>query len=267
MTISSDLDLLLLAADIADRESMRTWRSDDLVVEIKPDGSPVSATDRLIERRLRELLAEHRPHDRVLGEEEGDHPGTEPGDGAAGARRWVIDPIDGTGGFVAGTRAWSTLIALEVDGEAVAGMVSMPAIDRRWWGTVADGAFTDGSRSAAPRAIRPSTESSPERMRWASGPSIDQLDPVERAQLADLQQRGVYVPPSEWTTYPALMVAEGTLDASVHFGQHWDHAALAGVVIAAGGRVAYEDPATAGQRFAATYSNGVIALRAEPPGH
>ncbi len=46
-----------------------------------------------------------------------------------------------------------------------------------------------------------------------------------------------------------------------------DHAALAGVVIAAGGRVAYEDPPTAGQRFAATYTNGVIALRAEPPGH
>jgi histidinol-phosphatase len=265
MTISSDLDLLLLAADIADRESMRIWRTDDLVVEIKPDGSPVTPTDRLIERRLRELLTEHRPHDRVLGEEEGDRPGADPAEAAAGARRWVIDPIDGTGGFVAGTRAWSTLVALEVDGDAVAGMVTMPAIGRRWWGTVADGAFTDGSPAAMPRVIRPSGESSPERMRWASGPAIDELDPVERAQLGNLERHGVYVPPVDWTTYPALMVAEGTLDASVHFGQHWDHAALAGVVIAAGGKVAYEEPATAGERFAATYTNGVIAVRADPP--
>ena len=63
----------MMAADIADRESMATWRTDDLEVEIKPDGSPVSATDKLIERLLRELARRtHRPHDRILGEEQGD---------------------------------------------------------------------------------------------------------------------------------------------------------------------------------------------------
>ncbi len=72
MTAPTDLELLVLAADIADRESMRTWRSGDLDVEMKADGSPVSATDKLIERLLRELLAEHRPDDRIIGEEEGD---------------------------------------------------------------------------------------------------------------------------------------------------------------------------------------------------
>ena len=107
MTDPSDLDLLLLAADIADRESMRTWRSDDLDVEVKPDGSPVSATDKLIERLLRELLAEHRPHDRILGEEEGAT--------GSGRRCWVLDPIDGTRSFICGTPTWMTLVALEFE--------------------------------------------------------------------------------------------------------------------------------------------------------
>ena len=133
MSDLSDLDLLLAAADLADRESMRTWRSDDLAVEIKPDGSPVSATDKLIERMLRELLAEHRPDDRVLGEEEGDT--------GSGDRCWVLDPIDGTSSFVAGRRAWGSLIALEIGGAPAAGMVTMPALGRRWWGTIDGGAF------------------------------------------------------------------------------------------------------------------------------
>ncbi len=75
MSDISDLDILTMAADIADRESMATWRSDDLEFETKPDGSPVSVTDKLIERLLRELLAEHRPGDRIIGEEEGETAG------------------------------------------------------------------------------------------------------------------------------------------------------------------------------------------------
>ena len=263
MTGLSDLEILLHAADIAERESMRTWRSDELEVEIKPDGSPVSTTDRLIEEFLRSLLAEHRPHDRVLGEEQGDQQGEEQG---SGTRRWVIDPIDGTSSFVAGRREWGSLIGLEIDGVAVAGMVTMPAIGRRWWGTVADGAFTTDEPSATPRPIRSSVDPSPTPMRWACGPSIEQLDPVERRQLRPLEDRGVYVPSSEWTTYPPLMVAEGTLDASVHFGHRWDHAALAGVVVAAGGRVIDEHPRAAGHRYAATYTSGSIDVRADGPG-
>lgn len=246
MTTPSDLDLALLAADIADRESMRTWRSDDLVVEIKGDGSPVSETDRLIERRLRELLAEHRPDDRVLGEEEGES--------GSGARCWVLDPIDGTGAYVTGRRAWGTLIALEVDGHAAAGVVTMPAFGRRWWGTIEGGAWTIDDPSAPPRAIHVSTTTG--AMRWATGPDVDELTPAERGQLTTLAGRGTAVGQHEWTTYPALMVAEGSLDLAVHFGQHWDHAALAAVVVAAGGEVSSQPPPRDGDRFAATFTNG-----------
>ncbi len=75
-------------------------------------------------------------------------------------------------------------------------------------------------------------------------------------RLAHLEGRGHYVPMDEWTTYPALMVADGSLDLAVHFGMHWDHAALAAVVVAAGGRVTYDDPPADGGRFAATFTNG-----------
>ncbi len=246
MATPTDLELLALAADVADRESMRAWRSDDLDVEIKSDGSPVSATDRLIERLLRELLAEHRPADRIIGEEGGDT--------GSGARCWVLDPIDGTSSFIAGRRAWGSLIALEVDGRPRAGMVTMPALGRRWWGTLDTGAFTADEPGATPRSIVVNDES--DVLRWSSGPIADELDDEERASIARFEGLGRYVPMHEWTTYPALMVAEGSLDLAVHFGMHWDHAALAGVVVAAGGEVAYTDRPADGRRFAAIFTNG-----------
>ncbi len=248
MSAPSDLDLLLLAADIADRESMATWRSDDLEVEIKPDGSPVSATDQLIERLLRELLAEHRAGDRILGEEAGDT--------GSGPRCWVLDPIDGTESYVAGRRAWGSLIALEVDGRAVAGMVTMPALGRRWWGTVDGGAWFAAEPGATPQPIEVSSESDIDAMRWSTGPIVDELDGAERDRIARFDGRGRYVAMADWTTYPALMVADGSLDLAVHFGMHWDHAALAGVVVAAGGRFTSDTAPADGGRFAATFTNG-----------
>jgi histidinol-phosphatase len=251
MSDVSDLDILLLAADIADRESMLAWRRDDLEVEFKPDGSPVSAADTLIERLLRELLAEHRPDDRILGEEEGDT--------GTGARCWVLDPIDGTSSYVAGRRAWGSLIALEVDGQPVAGMVTMPALGRRWWGTLEGGALHTAEPGATPVEIVVNTEARADAIRWSSGPIVDELDDDERERIARFAELGTYLPMSEWTTYPALMVAEGSLDLAVHFGMHWDHAALAGVVAAAGGVCAYDEPPSDGRRFAATFTNGRVS--------
>ena len=250
MSTVSDLDILIRAADIADRESMRTWRSDDLEVETKADGSPVSATDTLIERLLRDVLAEHRPADRIIGEEVGDT--------GSGSRCWVIDPIDGTRSYVAGGRAWGSLIALEVDGHSVGGMVTMPAFGRRWWGTLDVGAFVTDEPGATPRSIGVSTESDSDQMRWSSGPFVDELDGEERSRIARFDGLGRYVPMDEWTTYPALMVADGSLQLAVHFGQHWDHAALAAVVVAAGGTVTYSPRPADGVRYAATFTNGRI---------
>ncbi len=160
---------------------------------------------------------------------------------------------------MAGRSAWGTLIALEVDRHPVAGMVSMPALGRRWWGTVDGGAFAADESGAAPRSIHVSDEADIDRMRWSTGPIIDQLPGAERSRIERFDGRGRYVPFEEWTTYPALMVADGTLDLAVQFGQHWDHSALAAVVVAAGGTIRYDEQPTDGARFAATFTNGRLA--------
>ncbi len=136
-----DLALALELADAADAITMARFRAADLVVETKPDLTPVSEADRAVEQALREHLATRRPQDTVFGEEYGgtaetDHIGAHP------ARRWIVDPIDGTKGYVRGMQVWATLLALEQDGEMVLGVVSAPAMGRRWWALRGDGAFT-----------------------------------------------------------------------------------------------------------------------------
>ena len=92
--------------------------------------TPVSDADLAVEEALRAELAESRPADAVLGEEFG-------GEVAFEGRQWVIDPIDGTKNFVRGVPVWATLISLLVDGEPVVGVVSAPALTRRWYSTAA----------------------------------------------------------------------------------------------------------------------------------
>jgi histidinol-phosphatase len=146
---TDDLELALHLADVADAMTLARFREADLVVETKPDMTPVSDADRAVEQALRERLADVRPQDQVLGEEfGGDHTPT------PGARRWIVDPIDGTKSYVRGIPVWATLLALEEDGEVVAGVVSAPALGRRWWATRGGGAFGRDHLAAAPRPLR-----------------------------------------------------------------------------------------------------------------
>ena len=134
---AADLAVALALADAADALTMPRFRARDLHVETKPDLTPVSEADRSVEAALRERLAKDRPDDGVLGEELGEA-------GAGAARRWIVDPIDGTMSYVRGVPVWATLIALEADGEMSVGVVSAPALGRRWWGAKGLGAFADG---------------------------------------------------------------------------------------------------------------------------
>ena len=157
-----DLALALELADVADAITMARFRAEDLVVETKPDLTPVSEADRAVEQALREHLATRRPQDIVFGEEYG---GGDPADGAGGAgwaasgagggaRRWIVDPIDGTKGYVRRMQVWGTLLALEEDGEMTVGVVSAPAMGRRWWAARGAGAFTTDAAGAEPRPVR-----------------------------------------------------------------------------------------------------------------
>ena len=95
-----------MLADLADAITLPRYRAEDLLVETKPDSTPVTEADRGAEEAIRARLAEVRPQDAVLGEEFGS--------GAAGSRRrWIVDPIDGTANYMRGVPVWATLIALQ----------------------------------------------------------------------------------------------------------------------------------------------------------
>jgi histidinol-phosphatase len=133
--VADDLALALEMADAADALTLDRFGALDLRVDTKPDLTPVTDADESAEELLRASLTAHRPDDSVFGEELGGTP-------AFTGRQWVLDPIDGTKNFVRGVPVWCTLIALLVDGTPVVGVVSAPALGRRWWAGAGEGAFT-----------------------------------------------------------------------------------------------------------------------------
>jgi histidinol-phosphatase len=132
-----DLALALALADDADALTLPAFDHGAAAV-LKADGTPVTETDRVVERVLRDRLAAQRPDDAVLGEELGEE--------GRSVRRWVLDPLDGTEWFARGIPVWGTLIALEdADGPLVA-VISAPPLRRRWWAARGEGAYRNGDR-------------------------------------------------------------------------------------------------------------------------
>ena len=143
MAYDDDLRLAHVIADQVDAVTMSRFRAQDLHVETKPDHTPVSDADRLAEEIARAQLGRTRPRDAVVGEE---LPTT-----GHGPRQWVVDPIDGTKNFVRGVPVWATLIGLIDNEQVVLGLVSAPALGRRWWAAVGSGAWSGRSLSSASR--------------------------------------------------------------------------------------------------------------------
>jgi histidinol-phosphatase len=143
--VRDDVALALRLADQADAVTMERFGALDLHVDTKPDLTPVTDADRSVEEALRDTLSQQRSGDSVLGEEFG-------GTAVFTGRQWVIDPIDGTKNFVRRVPVWATLIALLEDGVPVAGVVSAPALQRRWWAGAGEGA-TASFAGDAPRRV------------------------------------------------------------------------------------------------------------------
>lgn len=131
----NDLDVALALADAADQLTLRAFNARDFTVETKPDLTPVTTVDRAVETTLRTLVAEHFPDDAFVGEEF-------PVQEGSGSRQWIVDPIDGTKNFVRGVPVYATLISLYDGHTPVVGVVSAPALGRRWWAHVGHGAWT-----------------------------------------------------------------------------------------------------------------------------
>lgn len=227
---ADDLALAHVLADTADSISLSRFRALDLRVESKPDLTPVTDADTSVERAIRATLGRARPRDAVLGEEFG----VTPAAAGAGYRRWVIDPIDGTKNYVRGVPVWATLIALLDGDQPVAGLVSAPALGRRWWGAVGSGAFTGKQRSAA----TPIKVSGVTKLADASF-SYSSLSGWEEYGLFDgfLElTRAVWRTRGYGDFYSYMLLAEGGVDVAAEPEVSlWDLAALVPIVTEAGG--------------------------------
>lgn len=136
MGSASSLAVALELADVADAITLEHFGGPVPSVE-KPDGTPVTEADRAVEAALRERLADRRPDDAILGEEQG-------GTIDPSTSTWVIDPIDATKNFMRGIPVFATLIGLVEDGRASVGVASAPALGERWDAALGDGARRNG---------------------------------------------------------------------------------------------------------------------------
>jgi histidinol-phosphatase len=217
-----DLAFALELADLADAITIERFLAEDLVVETKPDLSPVTEADRAVEQALRKRIGEERPGHSVVGEEFGaDQPGT---------ARWILDPIDGTKNYLRGVPVWATLIALERGGRVEVGVASAPALHRRWWAARGEGAFVNGRR------IRVSgvADLSDAVLSYASLGSWEQHGLGE--QFLELT-RGCWRTRGFGDFWSHMLVAEGAADlAAEPEVELWDLAAPQVIVEEAGGR-------------------------------
>ncbi len=228
--LAADLELALRLADAADAQSLPRFRADDLGVTTKADSTRVTDADLAVERAIRERLAAERPNDGVFGEEYGSEAGT----GTGANRQWIIDPIDGTHGFLRGTPLWGTMIALAIDGVPVVGVVSAPAIGGRWWASTGAGAWARNVDGSARRLAA----SSVDRLEDAtiSFQSVQQWDGAGQLPALIALTRRVWRDRAFGDVWPYMLVAEGQIEMVAEFDvAEYDIAAAVPIVREAGG--------------------------------
>jgi histidinol-phosphatase len=224
---TDDLRLAHVLADDADSLTSARFKALDLHVMSKPDLTPVTDADKGVEESIRRTLSRVRSRDAVTGEEHGSSGHSQ--------RRWVIDPIDGTKNFVRGVPVWATLISLVVDEEVVLGVVSAPSLQRRWWASSGNGAWTGRSLLKATRCqvsdVRRLEDAS---FSYSSLHGWDERDRLE--DFLSLSRRC-------WRTraygdfWSYMLLAEGAVDLAAEPELHvYDMAALDVIVREAGGR-------------------------------
>ena len=224
---ADDLRLAHVLADAVDQLTMSRFKAQDLEVSTKPDLTEVTDADRAAEQLVRSQLSRSRSRDQVIGEEFGTT--------GASPRQWVIDPIDGTSNFVRGVPVWGTLIGLIEDGRPVVGLVSAPALGRRWWGGEEAGAWT-GTRINSASRLQVSSVSRIDEASLSYSSLHGWAERERLPQMLNLMQRF-------WRTraygdfWSYMLVAEGAVDVACEpeLALH-DMAALVPIVTEAGGR-------------------------------
>ena len=224
---TDDLRLAHLLADDADSLTQARFRSVDLHVMSKPDLTPVTDADQAVEESIRRTLSKARSRDAITGEETGTSGHSQ--------RRCIVDPIDGTKNFVRGVPVWATLIALAVDDEVVLGVVSAPLLQRRWWASTGQGAWTGRSLLKSTRC----QVSDVRRLEDASF-SYSEISEWEDKGLGDdvlALMRRVWRTRAYGDFWSYMLLAEGAVDVAAEPDlETYDMAALDIIVREAGGR-------------------------------
>lgn len=232
--LGAALEVALAACDEADAISLRTFRG-AMRVETKPDASFVTEADVAVERAIRERILARFPQHGLVGEEYG----VEPSDSG---RRWVIDPIDGTHNYMRGVPLYATLLALEIDGGLALGVVSAPAMRRRWFAWQGGGAWAVDTRpggwdegSARPLSVSRVDDLGSTSLVYSSYPSL--VDSGLTPGIAPLLGR-VWRDRGLGDFYGYMLVAEGAADVMLEAElKVWDLAAPRAVMLESGARV------------------------------
>lgn len=222
MTVAAGiLEAVMAVARVAGDIALRHFR-EGVVVETKADGSPVTAADREAERAAREWIERRFPDDGVLGEELGE---TRP----AAARRWVLDPIDGTKTFVRGVPLWGTLVAVAEGEHVLAGAAYFPAVGEMLAAAPGEGCWWNGARCRV---------SEVGELRAATVLTTDERFPgrPDRARGWRQVAEEAFVVRTWGDCYGYLLVATGRAEIMVDDRMSaWDAAALLPIVTEAGG--------------------------------
>lgn len=244
-----DLRLAHVLADAVEPTTTGRFLAEDLVVETKPDLTPVSDADRAAEELIRQQLKRTRPRDAVVGEEF-DKTGH-------GPRQWIVDPIDGTKNYVRGVPVWATLIGLVVDGKPVLGLVAAPALGRRWWAALGSGAWTGRSLTRARRMAVSKVGTIADAS--LSFGDLGDFTAIERRDEALQLMEDCWRVRGYGDFWSHMLVAEGAVDAApeAELAVH-DMAALAPIVTEAGGRFTGLDGADGIWSGNAVSSNGLL---------
>jgi histidinol-phosphatase len=242
------LDFAHELADLADAITISRFRALDLRVETKPDLTPVSEADRDAEEAIRERVRASGRGEGVFGEEFGDDGGDD---------KWIVDPIDGTKSYVRGIPVWATQLALQRAGVVELGLVSAPALGRRWWAVRGEGTYANGERC-----------------------QVSSIAQIEDCVVSTTSARSM---PGGWRTivqrawsarglgdfWQYCLLAEGSVDLASDSEVHvWDYAPVQILVEEAGGRCstfAGGEPAELGSFLAtngALHEEAVSLLRA-----
>jgi histidinol-phosphatase len=256
-SLSDDLALAQKMADAADAITLKRYQSLDLVITTKPDNTPVTDADKAAEVAIRELLKEHRPDDGIVGEEFGEQASALQ---QGASRYWVIDPIDGTKNFLRGVPTWATLIGLverQSDGseKVIVGVVSAPALYRRWYASDGMGAFVSENGKSPKRVsvskisdISNASISYSDFLGWGS-----RLVAFQTLLTKAWRTRGV------GDFWSHILVAEGAVDSAIEPSLAlWDMAALDIIVREAGGRFTNTDGVDGPFGGSGVSSNGAL---------